>query len=238
MNSNKMLVTDSFERIAEKISKLERRPGTLCPLYLLGGASLFMNDIKDTLKDIDWFIPDRWLKRNEIPLIKNSFEDILSESRSDGFIFNATHNTKIISEQEHNGVTFQLHNLSPAIVFLIKLDTGRDKDIRDMELICNAIEPEEIIDAINACIRLNDHEITMNIASQALSEITCHKLLDSKNYQADIKALIQRLDLDDVDKEEIGMSFGIDINTTYKPANDQWRGTQKRSRSLTNDLNP
>lgn len=238
MNENGKEVIDSFEKIAEGISKLDKRPGSLCQVYLEGGASLFMNDIKSELKDIDWFIPERWLKYNEISRIKQKGEDIRNSTLIDGFTFNYTHDTKVLSTTEHNGIQFELHCMSPSMIFLIKLDTGRDKDIRDMELICNSVTPESIIAAINSCIKINSHATIMNLASQALSEITCNMLLDSKDITADIAGLIQKLEFNDADKEEIGTSFGIDLATVYKPSNDQWRGTQKRQRVQSFDMNP
>lgn len=228
MKKNEDLIYESFDKISSRISQLPNRRGNVCPLYLEGGASLFLNQIKDTYRDVDWFIPERWLKYNEIPKVRSGTEDIHVNTLIEGFTFNPTFETKVMKSAEYNGVKFELHCMNPAMVYLMKLDTGRDKDMRDIELISRHVKPEDIIGAINSCIPLNDSEIIKNIASQTLSEITCNYLLDSKNYTKDITKLINMLELNQHDKEEIALSFGVNIDQDYKVSKDQWRSTQRR----------
>lgn len=238
MKKNEELIYESFEKISSRISQLPNRRGTVCPLYLEGGASLFLNQVKNTFRDVDWFIPERWLKYNEIQRVKPGTEDIHVNTLIEGFTFNPTFDTQVMKIVEHNDIKFEMHCMNPAMVYLMKLDTGREKDMRDIELISRHVKPEDIINAINSCIPLNKSEVMINIASQTLSEITCHYLLDSKNYKKDITKLINMLELNQHDKEEIALSFGVTIDQEYKSSKDQWRGTQRRpERNYGSDMN-
>ena len=238
MNKNENAIYQSFDKLSKKIANLPNRPGLICPIYIEGGSSLFLRGIKDTYKDIDWYIPEHWLKKNQINLVKNSDEDIrvtnLSYEKSytdnEGFRFNPTHNPNLCKSLEIDGVTFELYCMSAAMVYLIKLETGREKDMSDLELISPHITPDEIVDALNSCIRINNKEIMANMASQTLSEISIHYLLDSSNYESDIAKLINKLEFDDDTKYELGMSFGINISRAYSPQKDAWRSTQKSPR--------
>jgi hypothetical protein len=227
MNSKKD-IEDSFDKIASRISQLNHRPGTLCPIYLEGGASLYMHDVSDTFRDIDWFIPERWLKYNDIATVNQKSSklnvDLQTNHLIEGFLPDYTHNAKLEKSVTHNGITFELRTVLPEMIFLKKLDVGRDKDFADLEKISAFISPEQIIEAINACIKINSEDASLNIASQALSEISCNYFLELKPNELKIKtqSLINSLELNGHVKGMLANSFGISLNKDYSIAKDPW----------------
>ncbi|MFK4132109.1 hypothetical protein ACI2KR_07400 [Pseudomonas luteola] len=225
----------SFEKIALRISQLPNRPEKTCPVVLEGGASLFMHGIKESYRDIDWFIPERWVKYNEIEAIRHNSDDIRNNMLTEGFTFDPTFDSKVEKVVSLNGIDFELRSMSPAMNILFKLHVGRDKDFTDIQLIFGSVTPENVVDAINDCIRINEHEHILNIASQALSEIGCYYFLENspKELKHNTQSLINRLEFDYSTKQNLARSFGINLETKYNPAHDQWSSeSRKKTKSF------
>lgn len=229
MHNNKMDIVDSFTDIASRLSQLKNRPGTECSIYIEGGASLFLHDIAETYRDVDWFIPDRWLKQNEIPSVnggKNPFlVDIQTTHAPRDFKFDYSYNARPEKEVVFNGIKFILKSVLPEMIFLRKLDIGRDKDIIDLRKISEHITPMRIVDAINGCTSINNDGAILNIASQAISEISCLYYLDLKSHElmSETQKLIKSLNLNDYIKEDLANSFGLKLNKEYNVAKDPWK---------------
>jgi hypothetical protein len=234
-------IEDSFENIASKISELDTKPGSLCAVYLEGETSLFLNGVVPTFRGIEWFISERWLKLHDIDIVNcnnTKFNVDIQTKHLENFIPDYAHNSKLEKSTTYNGIIFEFRSLAPEVVYLKKLDVGRDQDFEDLAKISEFITPASIVEALNASFLLNSDDTNLNIASQALSEISYNYFLDLKPNEIKEKtqSLINDLSLNEYLKNMIANSFGVNRSTNYSLAKDPWANKPAAKNSQYSDL--
>ncbi|SFC67462.1 hypothetical protein SAMN05444422_11434 [Halobiforma haloterrestris] len=183
-------IENEFQRIAEGLS-------ALLTVYLIGGGSMSLRDLKGATKDIDLVVPDGdaygqlWavlmdLGYTEVQSLDPDYRALGATScveNDDGCrldIFNQQVANKLVltdGMQERSEPFLDTDRLTVRLVsnediFLFKLIAGRDDDIGDMNMLVQAgLDYDVVRDELEAQIeRLNDDQFA-TFANEALVEL-------------------------------------------------------------------
>lgn len=190
-----------------------------CEVIMLGGTAMYYHGVRDHYNDYDCIVEGAAIKRSELDLDREKpdfgvdFDIGCAQDYCEIDLSLKEGAGKIIDGPSIDGVKWTIKIPDVESLAIQKLYMPRDKDIEDLPHIFSKVKPGAIIGRINQLAKKNDPDLILEVASQAIGEMSAYqfskKELSGKECSKKIEGWISKINLDKGRKSELYASFGI-----------------------------